>query len=140
MTISTEVKDFITKLESKENFKPVAELIRQDLNKCRVDITDLVLKNRLKLEGSWSSYVASDVNVSYEEDMLKVIDLLKMYGLRDKLPNLKADDTALISNYRFDLFDAYGNVMDATNVFHITIKGAVGEDDVINEWYLLYDI
>ena len=140
MTISTEVKDFIAKLESKENFKPVAELIRQDLNKCRVDITDLVLKNRLKLEGSWSSYVASDVNVLYEEDMLKVIDLLKMYGLRDKLPNLKADDTALISNYRFDLFDAYGNVMDATNVFHITIKGAVGEDDVINEWYLLYDV
>ena len=140
MKISEDVEKFLDEISQSEKFKTTVELIRQDLKKCSVDVTNKILRNKLKLEGSWSSYVATDINIIYEEDILRVSELLVMYGLRDKLPNLKGDDTALIVNYRFDLFDAYGGVMDTTNVFHITVKGAVGEDDVINQWFLLYDI
>lgn len=140
MKISEDVLNYLDELSKSEKMKSTVELIKQDLKKCNTDVTNMILRNKLKLEGSWSSYIATDVNVIYEEDMLRVSDLLTMYGLRDMLPNLKGDDTALIASYKFDLFDAYDNVMDTTNVFHITIKGAIGEDDVVNQWFLLYDI
>ena len=139
MKISDEVLKFTSKLSADKKFKEVAELIFQDLKKCKTDITNKVLRNQLSLEGNWSNYTATDVNVIYEEDMLRINDLLTMYGLRDKLPTLKGDDIALIANYKFVLFDVYGGIMDTMNVFHITIKGAIGEDDVINQWFLLYD-
>lgn len=140
MKISSDVQRFMDEISKSKNLKSASELIRQDLKKCNRDITNMVLQNRLNLEGSWSSYIATDINVIYEEDMLRVRDLLMMYGLQSKVPNLRGDDTVLIVNYKFDLFDAYNNVMDTTNVFHITIKGSVGEDDVINQWFLLYDV
>ena len=65
--------------------------------------------------------------------------LLQMYGIRKDVPPLRASDIALITNYQYILNDAFGNQMDVVNLFHITIKGAIGEDDYINDWFILYD-
>ena len=78
MKISEDVLKYLDELSKSEKMKSTVELIKQDLKKCSTDVTNMVLRNKLKLEGSWSSYIATDVNVIYEEDMLRVSDLLTM--------------------------------------------------------------
>lgn len=138
MRISEASKKFISKLSSDNKFKKLSTLITQDINKCKVDITNMVLRNNITLEGNWTHYELTDINVIYDEDILHVNELLTMYGLKSLLPELKGDDNALIVSYKFNLFDMYGGIMDMVNVFHITIKGSTDNDN-INEWFLMSD-
>lgn len=138
MKYSEKTKAFIQKLIT-SGFEKTAELIKQDTIKIAKDVTKMVLRNSIQFEGKWTDYILTDVNVSYDEDMLKVNDMLNMYGIRKDLPVLKADDRALIIGYQFTLVDAFGGTMDIVNIFHTTIKGSVGDDDFINRWFILSD-
>lgn len=139
MKLSEDTKKFINKLKTSETYKSSADMILNDINKFKNDITNMILNKSIELEGSWSNYILSDINILYEEDMLKVSDMLNMYGIKKDLPALKSDDVALICTYQFTLYDVYDNVMGTINMFHVTIKGAVGDDDYVNEWFILYD-
>lgn len=139
MNMTEGVKSYVNKLSSDPRFVPLVELIYQDLRKCKTDITNMVLQGRINVSGSWSSYVNTDINIVYEEDMLKMNELLTMHGLRDRIPILMGDDTAMLIIYRFDMFDAYGNIIYTTNVYHVTVRGTQSKDDTINEWFVVYD-
>lgn len=140
MIISEEVKSFMSKLSSYKKFDNVIELLNQDIKKCKTDITTMILQGRLDLEANWSNYILSDVNILYNEDMLRVDNLLKMYGIRDFIYDLRGDDVALMVNYKFNLFDIYGGILDTITVLHITIMKASGDTkNYTNQWYLLYD-
>lgn len=139
MIMTEKVKEYVDKLGTDPRFKNLVELIYQDLKKCKTDITNMVLQGRIDLSGAWSSYVNTDINVIYEEDMLKMNELLTMHGIRSRIPALMGDDIAVLVIYRFDKLDAYGGIMNTANVYHITIKGNENDNDVINEWFILYD-
>lgn len=139
MATSEACKKFINDLSTSSKFSLVSEMIKTDIEKFRNDITNMVLRKKIQLEGRWTDYILSDVNVLYEEDMLKLNDLFQMYGIRNDLPPLKASDIALVVTYQYTLDDAFGNLMDTVNLFHVTIKGSIGDDDYINKWFILYD-
>lgn len=137
--MTEETHSFVNRLAVDPRFVHLTELIYQDLEKCRTDITNMVLQGRFDLTGSWSSYMNTDINVIYEEDMLKLNEILTMHNLCNNIPTLMGDDIGMIIIYRFDRFDSYGGIMNTANVYHVTIKGSKDKDDIINEWFILND-
>lgn len=137
--MTPEALNFVKKLGSSSSkaMKSASELIKSDIDKFSTEIVNLILRNKVKLEANWSDYTLSDINMTYEEDMVKVADLLSMYGIRDKLPTLESTDTALIINYQMITKDAFGSVSDIINLIHVTIKGQ--SEYCVNEWIFLYD-
>lgn len=138
MNMTDEVKAFINKLSSDTRFTPTVDLIKQDLSKCNTDIINMILQRRIKLPDSWSGYVVTDIDIIYEEDVLNLHDLLSMYGLITRIPQLYSGDTGITAIYRFDSFDAYENIVSTVHVYHITIN-CTYNNDTFNEWFIMYN-
>lgn len=123
MKMSKETEMFISKLKKVERFSKIVDVIMSDLNKFEVDITNDVLGGVVHLDGRWTDYILSDINITYEEDVLKIKDLLDMYGISETLNlPLTAESKGLIMSYQYSLLDALGNDMDVVNLFHVTLS------------------
>ena len=135
--MTEDVSKFINSIKSTNKFKSCADLIENDLDNIKLAITDIVIAGELKLEGNWNSYICSDVDVIYEEDMINFVDRLNMYDIYKYIPTIKGTDTGMICIYQFTLPDAYGGILDMFNVFHVVIKGS-SDRNIINKMILMY--
>ena len=132
-----ETKTFLTKLGGINQFSKCYELLITDLTNIKSSISNKIISGKLKLEGNWSKYLCSDIDVIYEEDMIEFINKLNMYNISKYLPSIKGTDTGMICIYQFVLPDAYGGIMDILNIFHVIIKGE-SKYDVIDRMILMY--
>lgn len=139
MKFSEKTQTFIMTLNNNHAFHDLACMLFSDLDKFSQSIADMVICRRLKLEGRWSEYEVSDINVIYEEDVFKIFDLLQMYGLINELPQLESSDVALICTYRCSLYDFYRREIDTVNLFHITVRDMKNRKKPVNEWFILHD-
>lgn len=130
--MTKEVKGFI---EGLGKFPELQKLLMTDYSKINTGIAELLLKHRIKLEGSWSSYKLADIDVLYEENPLKVNEKFEFWGITKRLPLLEWTDITLVVWYKYDLVDMMGNIRDVLNVFHVTIKDECGL--FRNEWIAL---
>lgn len=140
LKFTEKTKAFLKTLSDNQSFHELADMLSNDIEKFSRNIADLVISRKLALEGRWSEYIVTDINVTYEEDVFKTFDLLEMYGLTNNLPQLEPSDAALICTYRCVLFDFYKQESDIVNLFHITIRDLNGRKQAINEWFILHDV
>ena len=134
MKISEETKLFIDKLKRTKKFSSIVDVIMSDLNKFEIDITNDILKGDVHLDGRWTDYILSDINITYEEDVLKIKDILDMYGIIGTLNlPLTAESKGLIMSYQYSLLDVLGNDMDIVNLFHVTLSDPINS---YTEWCL----
>ena len=135
--VTEESKKFLNKLRGIEDYKNCYNLISNDLLSIKSSISNKIINGRIRLEGNWSKYVCSDIDVIYEEDMIEFINKLNMYEISKYLPSIESTDTGMICIYQFILPDAYGGIMDILNVFHVLIKG-YSDNDVTDKMILMY--
>lgn len=126
MIISDEVKEFFQKLEDSKVSKDLVPLIKSDADEFSKNIADAILRHRVTLENSWSGYQLTDVNIFYDEDMLKFVDRLEMFGIRQSIPPVRGTDSAMTIMLRFQTLDIWGGIMDTVTAFHVTIKTELG--------------
>jgi hypothetical protein len=134
MNVSKKGQEFIQNIG--DTFPKAASLIWEDIKKFQKDITNLVLKDKINLEGSWNDYVVTDINLTYEENMIKFRDMIQVYGIHDDVATLYADDVGLVASYEYTLVDAMGGIMDRLYLFHITVKSTI-DGSYHNNWYIL---
>ena len=132
MKMTKEVKGFI---EGLGKFPELQKLLMSDYSKIKTGITELLLKHRIKLEGSWNSYKLADIDVLYEENPLNVNEKFEFWGITKCLPLLEWTDVTLVVWYKYNMVDMMGNIRDALNVFHVTIRDESGL--FRNEWIAL---
>lgn len=130
--MNDEVRKFIDGLGK---FPELQKLLMTDYSKINIGIAELLLKHRIKLEGSWSNYKLADIDVLYEENPLKVNEKFEFWGITKRLPLLEWTDVTLVVWYKYNLVDMMGNIRDVLNVFHVTIKDECGPFK--NEWIVL---
>lgn len=138
MNATNKVKQFFMKMETMPYIpaSDLKELMRNDVNLFRNSVTDAILSRRVKLEGAWSGYTLSDIDVYYDEDMLVFSDKLEMFGIRDKVPPIRSRDTGMIVVYRFTDFSAFGTELDSVVCFRVIIKQNNGKID--SRWIVMY--
>ena len=138
MNVSDSVKDWLSNV-NKTKYKNISDLIKSDIVTMKRGVSELILNNQFKLEGSWSNYVLDDVSFTYEEDVLKFRDTVEsLYGISLEgigLHPLSVDDIGIVIAYQYNLYDLYGKVMETVNAFHLAVgrpdKGLRG-----NKWFV----
>lgn len=134
MNMTKEVQDFINRIKSIKGYSEIVDVISTDMDKFKVDVTTMILSNKVHVEGRWTDYVLSDININYNEDVFRLKDLLEMYGIFGEFDiPLTAESKGLIISYQYILYDKFNIPMDIVNLFHVTL---INSDNTHNEWYL----
>lgn len=134
MNMTQEVHDFINRIKSIKGYSEIVDVITTDMEKFKVDVTNMILSNRVHVEGRWTDYILSDININYNEDVFRLKDLLEMYGVFGEFDiPLTAESKGLIISYQYTLYDKFNIPMDIVNLFHVTL---INPDNTHNEWYL----
>jgi hypothetical protein len=124
MNATNEVKEFLETLQraSQIDGATLAQVIEDDERVIRKEVTDNILSRKMRLDNTWSTYQLSDVDVIYDEDMLKFADRMDMFGIRGDVPPVRSDDTGIVIVYKFSSYDAYGGVSDFINAFRVILN------------------
>jgi hypothetical protein len=124
MYATNEVKEFLEKLKKQTIFDgaSLVQVITDDEQTIRREVTNGIFGRRVHVDGTWSHYLLSDVDVIYDEDMLEFISRMDMVGIRKDIPPVRAEDTAIAIIYKFVLFDAYGGELNSINAFRIILQ------------------
>jgi hypothetical protein len=135
MRVSDEVKKFIDNLKSSgENYSTVVDLIESDRHKIETDTTDAILRGELNIDYLWSDYVLSDINIVFDDNILKILDLLKMYGVEKEFPNLNANSKGIIITYQYSYVNNVTFASDTLNFIHVGIDS---DGEYENKWLML---
>ena len=100
MKVSDKVQMFLDKI-SHTKFNKVMEFINEDISIFDKTVVKGSINNSINLEYSWNSYTLSDIDITYEEDLVKFSNLIKLYGIDKYLEEILEDDHNLIITYRF---------------------------------------
>lgn len=122
MKRTDEVNAFIESLKLGSLGHKLTKLIERDIVLFDEAIINKILRGEFKMDGNWEAYVLNDIDVLYDENMLKFTNRLDMFGIRDSMPPIRANDTGLVIIYRFTMFDIFGNELDSLAAYHVAIK------------------
>ena len=104
----------------------ITDFVKADVELFETTVRDGVLRKRVHLDESWSMYQLSDVNIYFDDDVLKTYDRLELYGIRQFAPSLRGNDVAATMMYRFTAFDMLGGALGIATGFHIIVKRSSG--------------
>lgn len=122
MKRTDEVGAFIKTIRGGSLGHKLASLVEADIKLFDETIIDKVLRGEFKMDGDWDAYVLSDIDILYDENMLKFNNRLDMFGIRESVPPIRANDVGLVFIYRFVMYDIFGNEMDSLAAYHVIIK------------------
>lgn len=122
MKRTDEVNNFVGSLKKGSLGHKLVKVIESDITLFDEAIINKILRGEFKMDGNWDAYVLNDVDILYDENMLKFTNRLDMFGIRGSVPPIRANDTGLIFIYRFTMFDIFGNELDSLAAYHVAIK------------------
>lgn len=122
MKRTDEVNNFINSLRTGSLGHKLVKVIENDITVFDEAITNKILRGEFKVDGNWDAYVLCDIDILYDENMLKFTNRLDMFGIRGSMPPIRANDNGLVFVYRFAMFDIFGNELDSLATYHVAIK------------------
>lgn len=122
MKRTDEVNRFIESLKTGSLGHKLVKVIEKDITLFDEVITNKILRGEFKMDGNWGAYVLNDVDILYDENMLRFTSRLDMYGIRGAMPPIRANDNGVVFIYRFTMFDIFGNELDSLATYHVAIK------------------
>lgn len=122
MKQTDEVTNFIASLGTGSLGHKLQHMIDRDVDLFDKTIINKILRGEFKVEGGWTAYQLSDIDIMYDEDMLHFNERLDMFGIRDSVPPIRANDKGMVIIYRFTLNDIFGGELDSMTAYHVAVK------------------
>lgn len=139
MKRTDEVINFIASLGTGSLGHKLQNVIDRDVKLFDDTIIDKVLRGEFKVDGDWSAYQLSDIDVLYDENMLHFNERLQMFGIRDSVPPIRANDVGMVIIYRFTLNDIFGGELDSMAGYHVAIKQTNISTVPVERFIISYD-
>ena len=139
MKRTDDVIKFITSLNSGSLGHKLQGVIDNDVEMLDGVIVNKILCGQFKVDGGWSAYTLSDVDILYDEDMLHFSDRLDMFGIRKSVPPIRANDKGLVIIYRFTLYDIFGGDLDSLAAYHVAIRQTSISPIPVEKFIVAYD-
>ena len=126
MKVSVAVNDFLNDkvaiVKTPANMQDgmgVINVIQNDLNAFDAQVCREVLRGHVNLEGQWSSYIVTDIDIFYASNMVDFMSRLDLYGIARIVPDPSKFGSGVVFAYRFDEFSAYNTILDTLLGYHI---------------------